>query len=374
MADKKYRKTFTVDGVRYYVRGSTKKELAEKEIEKREEIKNGIVDKQNPKLDDYYKHFTRVRRSEVSESTLRAQQSQFKIISEVEISQGETFGSMRMKDITPKDIEYVRLQLLDDGKTPENLNTCFAHLKHVFNTAVYDETIEKNPCRNMKKLKRESQKVGDTIHRALTLDETKKFFKAARERNSFYLNVFSIMIKTGMRIGEVTALYPSDIDEVNGCIHVRKTITRDEVGGYKVGDSAKTECGNRDIPLTDEILDIINQQKLINSELFGEVDNGLIFRSSEGEILREYTLNREIRRVCIDADIDYFTSHAFRNTFATRFIEQSPHEYKILSDIIGHSDVTLTLNLYTHVMKDNKVKAMNSVSIDTGVPKMCQER
>ena len=154
MADKKYRKTFTVDGVRYYVRGSTKKELAEKEIEKREEIKNGIVDKQNPKLDDYYKHFTRVRRSEVSESTLRAQQSQFKIISEVEISQGETFGSMRMKDITPKDIEYVRLQLLDDGKTPENLNTCFAHLKHVFNTAVYDETIEKNPCRNIKKLKK----------------------------------------------------------------------------------------------------------------------------------------------------------------------------------------------------------------------------
>ena len=88
-----------------------------------------------------------------------------------------------------------------------------------------------------------------------------------------------------------------------------------------------------------------------------------MFKSSEGDILREYTVNREIKRICKDAGIEYFTCHAFRNTFATRFIEQRPQDYKILSDILGHKDISITLNLYTHVMIDNKVKALKELNI-----------
>ena len=85
-------------------------------------------------------------------------------------------------------------------------------------------------------------------------------------------------------------------------------------------------------------------------------------------------MNREIKRICLEAEIDKFTCHAFRNTFATRFIEQRPQDYKILSEIMGHSDIKETLNTYTHVMIDNKVKAMNSVSIETAGKKMGVER
>ena len=79
--------------------------------------------------------------------------------------------------------------------------------------------------------------------------------------------------------------------------------------------------------------------------------------------MREYTLNREIKRICQSAGIEVFTCHAFRNTFATRFIEQRPQDYKILSELLGHKDVSITLNLYTHVMVDNKVEAMKNISI-----------
>ena len=57
------------------------------------------------------------------------------------------------------------------------------------------------------------------------------------------------------------------------------------------------------------------------------------------------------------------TCHALRITFATRFIEQRPQDYKILSDIMGHKDISITLKLYTRVMKENKIAAMNGVNI-----------
>jgi integrase len=173
------------------------------------------------------------------------------------------------------------------------------------------------------------------------------------------------MAKSGMRVGEVTALYRTDIDRKNGFIHIRRTIARDEAGAYIVGDDAKTKSGQRDIPLTDELYGIIKAQEALNNVIFGMEASGLLFRGAEGQILREYSLNREIKRICVAADIEPFTCHAFRNTFATRFIEQRPQDYKILSEILGHKDVSITLNLYTHVMTENKVRAMNDISVKT---------
>ena len=76
-----------------------------------------------------------------------------------------------------------------------------------------------------------------------------------------------------------------------------------------------------------------------------------------------YQVNREIKRICKRIGIEKFTCHAFRATFATRFIEQRPQDYKVLSEILGHSNIKITLNLYTHVMKDRKIAAMNAVEI-----------
>lgn len=359
------RKTFTFNGKRYYVYGKNAQELFDNEVKKRAELEQGKEEIYNPTLNAYYKHFTEVRRREIKESTLRAQKCQFDNIANVEMATGISFGSMPIKDITRRDIEKARELLLKDGKTPQNMNICFAHLNHVFQSAVLDDTIEKNPCRALKQLKRNAPLIGENKHRALSEEETKKFFEEATNRNSYYLNAFLMMIKCGMRIGEITALYRTDIDRKNGFIHVRRTIARDEVGSYIVGDDAKTKSGIRDIPLTDEVYNIIKEQEKLNHSLFGVEVNGLLFKSAEGKILREYSINREIKRICKKTGIEVFTCHSFRNTFATRFIEQRPQDYKILSEILGHKDVSITLNLYTHVMTDNKVKAMSELSIKT---------
>lgn len=359
------RKTFTFCDKRYYVYGNTTQELAENVLKKRAELEQGKETIYNPTLQTYYDHLTDIRRREIRESTLRAQACQFANISKVIMAKGITFGNMPIRDITRRDIELVRSLLIEQGKTPENLNICFAHLNHVFNSAVLDETIDKNPCKALKPLKRENPLIKENKHRALSEEETRRFFEKAAEKSSYYYNLFMVMIRTGMRIGEITALYYIDIDHKEGFIHIKRTISRNEAGTYCVGENAKTKSGVRDIPLTSEVWEIIKDQKSLNKMIFQNVDNGLIFKSPEGNILREYTVNREIKRICEAAGLKYFTCHAFRNTFATRFIEQRPQDYKILSDIMGHKDISITLNLYTHVMTENKVNAMNELRIKT---------
>ena len=359
-----FEKRFTVSGKRYSIYAPSLRELIVKEYEKRQEIEKGLDKMYNPTLNDYYKHFTDIRRREVKESTLRAQSFQFANVAAVKITVGLCFGEMKMKDITRRDIESVRKNLIE-SKTPENLNIIFAHLNHVFECAVTDETITKNPCKALKPLKRERETVHETKHRALTNEETENFFNTAADRNSYYLNAFKILIKTGIRVGELTALTWKDIDIKNGFIHIRHTVSRDEIGRYYVSEETKTTSGKRDIPLTEELLTIFKQQRVFNYSLFGISANDLLFRGAEGEILREYSINREIKRICKNADIREFTCHSFRNTFATRFIEQRPQDYKILSEILGHKDISITLNLYTHVMAENKVKAMKEVNIKT---------
>ena len=71
---------------------------------------------------------------------------------------------------------------------------------------------------------------------------------------------------------------------------------------------------------------------------------------------------REIKKICKAAGIAPFTAHAFRDTFATRAIESGMNP-KTLQEILGHADISITMNLYCHVMEDTKVRQMNNINI-----------
>lgn len=357
--DGRYQAGFRYEGKTYFVYGKSPAELEEKKMEKRQQLKEGSLRRTNPTLDDYYKTFTELRRNKVKESTIRCQRSSFQNCADVVVdSNGKRLGEIRIREITPKDCQQVQQALIRKNYSTRTVNDCMKHLSHVFHAAVKDETIDRNPCMCIEHLRRTEPPARDTKHRALSVEETETFFLAAA--SSFYINYFKCMLQTGLRVGELCALSAGDIDIGNNCIHVNKTITRDEVGGYLVGESTKTYAGSRDIPLNDVLKQIIADQKKVKRALpFSK----LLFCSQEGKILREYTLNREIGRICRRAGLDPFTCHAFRATFATRFIEQRPQDYKILSEILGHANTKITLDLYTHVMKESKERAMAGITI-----------
>lgn len=363
------RRTFTFKGKRYQIYGHTAAEVTEKEAKKRAELEAGEENRKNPSMRAYYQTFIDARRHEVKDTTSYSQSVAFKIITETEIVKGQRFGDLKLQDITRRDVESLRSKLLESGTSAMYVNYLFGLLRHVFNSAVNDEIINRNPCRGLKRLKRDKKPANETIHRALTEKETDAFFSKAREMKSHYLNAFLIMIKTGLRVGELAALTFADIDIKTGFIHVKTTLTRNNAGGFEVGDSTKTESGTRDIPLTKELYDIFRKQRAFNAFIFGadkSTEDDLLFRAKEGGLILDNAINSEIKAICKAAGVEKFTCHAFRATFATRFIEQRPQDYKILAEILGHSKVSITLDLYTHVMTENKVEAMKDVEVKTG--------
>ena len=360
--DGRYQSTFTYEGKRYYVLGRNQKEILEKKLEKIKQLEGGMLDHDNPVLNDYYDDFEETNRSKVKPATIRSQRTWFNACANVQILKtGTTLGQMRIRDIKPKDCQKVQKTLIESGKSSRTVNNYLDHLKHVFAVAVRDETIDRNPCLCIQHVRRTEPPARETKHRSLSKEETKTFLEGAAE--SFYLNHFKLMLQTGIRVGELGALQESDIDRKENCIHITKTVTRTDTGGYMIGDTPKTDAGWRDVPLTPEILETIQKQKEINRAVIGLRFGLQLFPSVEGTLLREYPINREIKRITTRTGIDHFTCHAFRATFSTRFIEQRPQDYKILAEILGHADTKITLDLYTHVMKEAKEAAMREVKV-----------
>lgn len=359
--DGRFKRTFSYNGKIYYVYGHSKQELDRKEYEKRQALESNRETRDNPTLDEYHAKWEDARRDSVKGATLRKQTFQYNGCADVRIkSTGKRLGDMKLKEINVDDIREVQ-RALDDGKRKsQTVNDAIAHLSHIFHTAVDERRIDYNPCKLVKPLKRREERARDTTHRALTKEETAVFFKAAAK--SFYYDVFRFAVNTGMRAGEIGALYQSDIRD--GMIHVERTVTKTETGGYEIGDSAKTEQGRRSIPLNDTIREILEHQKEINRLLDGNVVamNERLFKAPERGLLMVAPADREIARICKRTGIEKFTMHAFRATFATRLIEAGVNP-RTVQELLGHADFNLTMNLYGHVVDDTKKEAMQQIAL-----------
>lgn len=366
--NKLLQKSFYYNGKRYFVYGHNANELYLKEKEKREELEKGYESRTNPTMDEYYKRWTNSRRDSLKESTLRGQILAYGVMSKIIIpSANKTFGDLKIKEVTIDDLRIVQTELKKERRT-QTVNDYMAHLKHVMKDAMNERLINYNPCVLVKPLKRTEEKARDTHHRALSIEEQKAFFECERTKNSPYYNVFRMAILTGMRIGEIGALKNTDIR--NGLINVERTITRSEVGGYTIGDTAKTEAGRRAIPINNAIRETIEAQRELNRLLYGNLlslenrkpTDALLFRAVEGGFILPTPIDREIKRICKIIDIEPFTMHALRATFATRAIESGINP-RTLQELLGHSNFNITMSLYGHVLNDTKVKAMESIEI-----------
>lgn len=355
--DARYQKCFRYEGHRYTVYGDTPTAAEQAKAKKISELEAGIIDRENPTLNSYYETFTENRRHSVKQATLRGQFNMYKSISEIVIYNNVKFGEMRIRDIKPKDIQAVQNVLIASGNNSRTVNDKLAHLKHVFHEAIKDETIDKSPCNSINNLKRTETPIRETKHRAISPEEIKLFLDEAKD--SYFINLFKLMICTGLRIGEVGAISRADIGAT--AIHISKTITRNEYGGYFIGNTPKTDSSIRDIPLNSTITQIIKEQNKLNADIFGiSLDlSKPIFRNPDGGLLREYAVNREIKRITNRCGIEYFSSHALRNTFATDFYIQLG-DIKTLQSLMGHSDIRMTMNVYTHTPNERKAEAMKN--------------
>lgn len=356
-----YRLRFSMNGRQYAVYGASVKEVKEKEIKKRQEIEEGSYKTGgNINLDDYFERWIEAKEGTAKETTLRANRMMYRAISRAEIDKmGTRFGELKIKAIEVQNVRDLQKTIAETHST-RTTNDTISLLKSILQSAVtIDRIIEYNPAAPVKALRRTEPQARDNIHRALTKEETRAFLNHAED--SWYYNLYVFLLATGCRIGEAGALEICDIRKKS--ITISRTVTRKASGGYKIGDDTKTAAGRREIPITDEARRAIEQQRFITGQLFGKLENltDTIFRSPRGNILKSSIVNDDIKRICEAAGIEKFTVHAFRDTFATRCIE-SGMPPKTLQDIMGHSDISMTMNLYAHCMPETKREQLKAVN------------
>ena len=230
-------------------------------------------------------------------------------------------------------------------------------LNQCFKEALKRKIITDNPMLDVRKPK--STKKTKKI-RALTLDEQKKLVEVIRNENVRYAEQMLISMFTGMRMGEINALSINDLNLNFNFINIDKTISKGEHGEAFVNDTAKTENGNRQIPINETVRPVI--EKIISE--YKATDDNVLFHTSAGTLIATSVVNTEFRRIVNKYNIQDKTVkgdlslHSLRHTYATRCIE-SGMPPKVLQHLMGHSDIKVTLDTYADVF-DN----FQSISVE----------
>ena len=186
--------------------------------------------------------------------------------------------------------------------------------------------------------------------RGLTEEEQKLFTEALEnypipKHGQHYKRQLLIELYTGMRMGEINALAPEDIDFNRSLIHVHKTVSTGLNNRSFISDTTKTDAGNRYVPIN-------NLVKSILEESVGDMKSnpeGLIFYNHRrGSIINTSQVNSYFNRVAEKAGIDITGQHSLRNNFATRCIEAGITPV-VLKTWLGHTDIHVTLDTYSDV-------------------------
>lgn len=357
-----YEWRFTVEGVRTSVGAPTIDELWIKHDERATEIKAGVY-KTNKAItvSEYFHEWLERRRPYIRGGTIYNYNSLF-------MNHIASFiGNVSMKKVERRQVLAIQKKTNENGG-PAAANHAVRLLKTLFKAAMEDEILIRSVADGVKKIKdKEKRPARETIHRELSDEELRIFFKYARR--SWYAPIFRFMLYTGMRAGECGGLEWKDIDWKHDVIHVRRTMTHDEQGKVILGKAAKTTAGIRDIGMNTNIRATLSKQWELYTGTHGNMIDlsAPVFSTTKDKRVTEWSLMVIIRHVIMQANkhgetLAPFGSHAFRDTFASRAIRAGMPP-NTLKEILGHSSLSMTMDLYAHVSEEDKKKAMKALEV-----------
>lgn len=274
-------------------------------------------------------------------------------------------GIIKLKDLKPLTLQnYYNDLVKKKNKTPDTIKVINKVLSGGMKQAQKEQLIINNPCLavTLPKIKNKNEVM------TFTLEEQKLFLNELEGNRDKC--IFSLALGSGLRLGELLGLKWNDIDFESREIKVSRSIKRvkcfDENSTTKtkiIEQLPKTKYSERTIPLPKVIINelkrhknIIAKERLKAGEIY--IDNDLVFPNEMGGYIDARNLSKRYKRVLRKANIPYRKFHALRHTYATRLFENGV-SLKVVQVLLGHSSMEITANIYTHVLQDEKVRAVD---------------
>lgn len=368
-----YEYRYTVFGKKYSIYAKNLEILREKEseIQSLETAKQAKFDSRTTTLNDVFFLWKELKRG------LRPNTFQnYCYMYEQYVQDG--LGRLYIASIRKSDIKRFFNSLSDERRLREGTIEAVQTVLHqVFQIAVDDEWLEKNPSDHAVKELKRSHQLDSKKRMALTKAEQDLLLSFLSENtpNARWYPITAVLLGTGMRVGEATGLRWCDIDFEENMIDVNHTLVYYSNGNHKCKfaiNDTKTPASKRLIPMTKSVREAFLMEKEMQEQLdvvcSTAVDGytDFVFLNRFGGLHTQGTLNKVYKRIirdCNDAEflnsenpsvlLPNFSSHTLRHTFATRLCE-SGMNMKLIQDILGHSDISTTMDIYAHVTREGR--------------------
>lgn len=350
-----YRYT-NVNGKRKYVYSDNLNELRSKEREIQKDIDDGInSDGREMTFIELYDLFIESKHN-LRHSTVTGYESRRKILVNSDI------GWKKIKNINAIDVNRFIKNLQNERDL--KISTLRGYLqayKAAFDLAVKLDFVRKSPF-IIQINGNETNEINDKKREALTEEQEQNVLKILYEkRNKQPYYIARLILLTGLRISEALGLTWNDVDFKNRKLKIERQLIMDSRDKIYITDT-KTKAGRREIYLYDELFNFLREYKIYRNNsvdvvvdghhdfLFSDKKGSFISRPSLSYLYKTLTQQYEKRY----GEHLYITFHVLRHTFCTRLI-RSGVNIKVAQYILGHSNVGVTLNIYSHVKFDDTV-------------------
>ncbi|MBP3783487.1 MAG: tyrosine-type recombinase/integrase [Butyrivibrio sp.] len=303
-------------------------------------------------VDAWFDYWISIKKQTVRPNTVRNYSERY------ERNIKDIIGSKLLTEVKPIHCQRIFSKMAEEGYKTTTIYQTRIALYNMLEFARENDVLIANPCK--KSVKSDMGKPSDKKE-ALTIDIQKKFLEAVVGYS--YENQYRFVLQTGLRTGELIGLKWSDIDFENRTMKIERTMEfRYKVGEWRVGPP-KSKSGYRTIPLTDEAIRILENQRVKNKslKLVPMEWRDIVFLCRNGTPVKNSTYDTGLFKYCDRVGIPHFSMHVLRHTFATRCIEGGMKP-KTLQKILGHSNIGITMNLYVHITEDEKHREIDLVA------------
>jgi integrase len=351
---RRFRAEITVGGVRHRAYFDTRRETTAWLAEIRLKAERGLlVEPSKVTLEEYLRHWLEhVVRHTVRPWTFAGYESK------VRVHIIPALGQVRLQALRPPDLEAFYSRKLAAGLSRRTVEYLHAILHRALGHAERQGLIPFNPADRVRPPRpaRTPGRLG-----VLSPEQARRFLEAARQYE--YGPLFVLAVTTGMRLGELLGLKWQDIDFEAGAVHVRRALYR--VRGEWVEGEPKSAAGKRKITLPALAVAVLKEHRVAQLEARLKAgaaweETGLVFTTATGRPIHPRNVNRALESVLKRAGLPRIRFHDLRHSHATLLLMLGENP-RVVQERLGHSQITLTLQTYSHVLPDLQAGAARKI-------------